>query len=197
MATLGRPRAFDREAALHAAMLVFWQKGFLATSMTDLCDAMDIRSPSLYAAFGSKEDLYVEAVQRYHAAARPRVWDHIKDGDTARDGVLSLLTAAVEVLRGGGGAPTGCMVNLAVVGDECPEAVSKVVKDARHDGLKMIRARIKRAVTDQELPRSTNIEHLSRFYLGIIQGISVQARDGASRSELMGMAEMAMAAWPG
>jgi hypothetical protein len=89
------------------------------------------------------------------------------------------------------------MVNLAVVGDECPEAVSKVVKDARHDGLKMIRARLKRAVVDEELPRSTNVEHLSRFYLGIIQGISVQARDGASRSDLMGIAEMAMAAWPG
>lgn len=197
MATLGRPRAFDREAALHAAMLVFWQNGFLATSMNDLCDVMGIRSPSLYAAFGSKEDLYIEAVERYRAAARPRLWDHITDGMTAKDGIRSVLMTAADVLRGGAGTPSGCMVNLAVIGDECPAAVSKAVKDARHDGLKVIRSGIRRAVTAGELPRSTNVEHVSRFYLGVIQGISTQARDGASRADLIGAAEMAMAAWPG
>ena len=65
MAVIGRPREFDRDAALEAAMLLFWRKGFAMTSMNDLCAAMGIRSPSLYAAFGSKEDLYLEAFDRY------------------------------------------------------------------------------------------------------------------------------------
>ena len=65
MTVIGRPREFDRDVALQEAMLVFWRKGFLATSMNDLCDAMGIRSPSLYAAFGSKEALYIEAVGHY------------------------------------------------------------------------------------------------------------------------------------
>src|SRR6202044_797387 len=74
MAVIGRPREFDREAALHAAMLVFWRKGFAATSMNDLCDAMDIRSPSLYAAFGSKEALYLEAMEHYVHTVGPTIW---------------------------------------------------------------------------------------------------------------------------
>src|ERR1700761_2329810 len=98
MSIIGRPRAFDRDAALHAAMLLFWEKGFLATSMNDLCDAMGIRSPSLYAAFGSKEGLFAEAVQRYNAGADQLIWDHITDGPTAKDGVRSVLMAASDVL---------------------------------------------------------------------------------------------------
>jgi AcrR family transcriptional regulator len=195
MGTMGRPREFDREAALHAAMLVFWQKGFLATSMNDLCDAMGIRSPSLYAAFGSKEDLYIEAVKRYSAAADTLIWNHIDDGPTVREGVRSVLLAAASVLPGGAGIPPGCMVNLAA-GDECAESILKALKGARSGGLKSLRSGIKRAVTSGELPRSTNIDRLSRFYLSVIQGMAIQARDGATRAELAGMADVAMGAWP-
>jgi AcrR family transcriptional regulator len=195
MPPVGRPREFDREAALHAAMLVFWQKGFLATSMTDLCEAMGIRSPSLYAAFGSKEELYVEAVERYNSAADSLIWDHIADGQTARDGVRSVLLAAAAVLPGGEGVPSGCMVHLAA-GHECPDTISAAVKRARSGGLKVLRSGIKRAVTSGELPRSTNVDRLSRFFLSVVQGMAIQARDGATRAELAGMAEVAMAAWP-
>lgn len=195
MATVGRPREFDRDAALHAAMLVFWKKGFLATSMNDLCDAMGIRSPSLYAAFGSKEELYVEAVQRYNSAANSLIWNHISDGTTAKDGVRSVLLAAASVLPGSAGIPSGCMVNLAA-GDDSNETISKALKGARFGGLKALRSGIKRAVTEGELPKSVNVDRLSRFYLSVVQGMAIQARDGASRAELAGMAEVAMGAWP-
>ena len=72
MAVIGRPREFDRDAALEAAMLLFWRKGFEAASMNDLCDAMGVRSPSLYAAFGSKEALYLEAIEHYVRTTDPR-----------------------------------------------------------------------------------------------------------------------------
>ena len=90
MPVLGRPRAFDRDAALQAAVEVFWRQGFLATSMNDLCAAMGIRSPSLYAAFGSKEALYLEAVEHYARTIGPSVWDRLMAGPTARAGVESL-----------------------------------------------------------------------------------------------------------
>jgi AcrR family transcriptional regulator len=196
MATSGRPREFDREAALHAALLVFWKKGYLATSMNDLCEAMGIRSPSLYAAFGSKEDLYIEAIERYKQAADSLIWSHVDDGATAKEGVRGVLLAAASVLSGGTGTPSGCMVNLAA-GAECAESISKTLKDARHGGLKAFRSGIKRAIALGELPRTTNVDRLSRFYLGVVQGMAIQARDGATRADLAGTAEVAMGAWPG
>src|SRR3978361_2482525 len=98
MTTIGRPREFDRDAALEAAMRLFWRKGFAAASMNDLCDAMGIRSPSLYAAFGSKEALYLEAVEHYVQTIGPPVWDKLAEGTTARAGVEKLLLAGTETL---------------------------------------------------------------------------------------------------
>jgi AcrR family transcriptional regulator len=89
MANIGRPREFDRGAALKAAMVLFWRKGFAATSMNDLCEAMGVRSPSLYAAFGSKEALYLEAIQHYVEMFGPPVWDGLAASASARAGVES------------------------------------------------------------------------------------------------------------
>ena len=99
MAVIGRPRAFDRDAALEAAVLVCWRKGFSAASMNDLCDAMGIRSPSLYAAFGSKEALYLEAIDHYVRTIGHPVWDKLEEGATARAGVENLLLAGAESSR--------------------------------------------------------------------------------------------------
>src|ERR1700742_4795444 len=118
MAAIGRPREFDREAALQAAMLLFWRKGFAATSMNDLCEAMGIRSPSLYAAFGSKEALYLESVEHYVRTIGPMIWDKLAAGATARAGVESLLLAGTEALPASGAIPAGCMAVLAAVSDE-------------------------------------------------------------------------------
>src|ERR1700750_1547259 len=98
MAVVGRPRAFDREAALEAAMLLFWRKGFAAASINDLCEAMGVRSPSLYAAFGSKEALYLEAIERYARTIGDALWAQLAEAPTARTGVQRLLRAASEVL---------------------------------------------------------------------------------------------------
>jgi AcrR family transcriptional regulator len=195
MKVLGRPRAFDRDIALEAAMLVFWRKGFLATSMNDLCEAMGIRSPSLYAAFGSKDNLYVEAVQRYNAVTRSLIWDHIDDGPTVRASMQKLLLAAAKAMPANADGLSSCLVTLAA-GDECPATAPDITKMTRADNLATLRAGLKRAVTVGELPRSTNIDRLSRFYLGVVQGMAIQARDGASQAELKGVAETAMAAWP-
>jgi AcrR family transcriptional regulator len=197
MAIIGRPREFDRDAALEAAMLLFWRKGFAMTSMSDLCEAMGIRSPSLYAAFGGKEALYLEAVDHYVRTVGPPVWDRLAEGETARAGVESLLLAATESLPKSRATPAGCMAALAAVGDELPPAIANVARKVRLKMLSQLRSRLEAAVSGGELPASTDIDRLSRFYLSVFEGMAIQARDGASRAELRGVAAAAMAAWPG
>lgn len=197
MAVIGRPRGFDRDAALEAAMLLFWRKGFAATSMNDLCDAMGISSPSLYAAFGSKEALYLEAVEYYARTIGPPVWDKLAEGATARAGIENLLIAWTESLPKSRATPAGCMALLAAVGDEWPATIVRVVKKVRLEMLGTLRSRLENAVAKGELPASTDIDGLSRFYLGVFQGMAIQAKDGATQAELSAVAAAAMAAWPG
>jgi AcrR family transcriptional regulator len=196
MAVIGRPRQFDRDAALEAAMLVFWRKGFSAASMPDLCGAMGIRSPSLYAAFGSKEALYLEAMDHYAKTIGPSVWNCLTDAKTARAGIESMLRVGTEILPASDDLPAGCMVMLAAVGDDWPVALVEVANRIRYECLEHLRSRLSVAATDGELPPSTDIDRLSRFYLGIYQGMAIQAKDGATQSDLRGIAETAMAAWP-
>ena len=196
MTTIGRPRGFDREAALEAAMFLFWRKGFTATSMNDLCDAMGVRSPSLYAAFGNKEALYLEAVEHYVRIQGPPVWGKLAEGATARAGIENLLIAGTGSLPKSRATPAGCMATLAAVGDEWPAPITRVVKKGRLEMLGMLRSRLETAVAKGELPASTDIDGLSRFYLSVFQGMAVQAKDGATSAELRAVAAAAMAAWP-
>jgi AcrR family transcriptional regulator len=196
MATIGRPRRFDRAVALEAAMRIFWRKGFSASSMPDLCEAMGIRSPSLYAAFGSKEALYLEAIDHYAETIGPSIWNCLKAETTARTGVESMLRVGAEILPGSDDVPAGCMVMLAAVGDDWPIALAEVANRIRCGCLEHLRSRFDLAITEGELPPSTDIDRLSRFYLGVYQGMAIQAKDSATEAELRGVAETAMGAWP-
>jgi AcrR family transcriptional regulator len=196
MAVIGRPRGFDRDAALEAAMFQFWRKGFAAASMNELCGAMGIRSPSLYAAFGSKEALYLEAIERYVETAGPPVWGKLTEGETARAGVENLLLAASESLPKSHATPAGCMATLAAVCDEWPAGIANAVRKIRLGMLGTLRSRLETGVAYGELPASTDTESLSRFYMGVFQGMAIQARDGASPKVLRGVVAAAMAAWP-
>lgn len=178
-------------------MLLFWRKGFAAASMTDLCEAMGVRSPSLYAAFESKEALYLAAIAHYVETQGQPVWDRLAEGANAREGIENLLIGAAETLPKSRAAPAGCMAVLGAVSDEWPASIARVVKKVRLDMLGTLRARIEAAVTDGELPAATDIDALSRFYLSVFEGMAIQAKDGATPAELTGAAKAAMAAWPG
>jgi AcrR family transcriptional regulator len=192
----GRPREFDREAALEAAMFLFWRKGFEAASMHDLCDAMGVSSPSLYAAFGSKEALYLAAIAHYVETQGQPVWDRLAEGATARAGIENLLVGAAETLPKSRSTPAGCMAVLGAVSDEWPPAIARVTKKLRLDMYGSLRARLEAAVANGELPAATDVDALSRFYLSVFQGMAIQAKDGATPAELRGAAKAAMAAWP-
>lgn len=191
----GRPREFDRDLALGAAMRLFWSKGFLGTSNSELCQAMGISSPSLYAAFGSKEQLYVEAVSRYTELASASIWHHLSDTASAREGMQKALLAAAEAMPANELLPSGCMITLATVGDECPPAVADAVKGFRLAGLDLIQETIERGVNTGELPKATDVCALARFFTGVIQGMAIQARDGATKADLLPVAAVTMAAW--
>ena len=195
MSTRGRPRNFDREQALDAAMMLFWEKGYSATSISELCGAMEIGSPSLYAAFTSKEALYVEAVNRYREVVSPSIWKTVHELSPARKAVEQFLLVSADVLTAEQ-RPRGCMVTLSNVGSEGPDSLGCWVQALRHAGLMKMQERIGQAVVDGELPADTPVEAFARFFIGVQQGMSVQARDGASRESLQQVARTAMTIWP-
>ncbi len=192
----GRPRAFDREAALAQATRLFWSKGYEATSIADLTEAMGIGSPSLYAAFGSKEALYAAALDHYRNTYEPLFWAGFKAAPTAREAVKALLMDTAATLGGCiSDIPRGCMVALSAVGSEGHAELGEVVRTARSIGLKILKSRLKQAISDGEIPRTTDINALARFVQTVQVGMSILARDGASRTELESVAHVAMSGW--
>lgn len=192
----GRPRAFDRDAALTRATHLFWSKGYEATSITDLTEAMGIGSPSLYAAFGSKEALYAEAVDHYRKSYEALVWGRFLTAGTAREAVLSLLMDSASTLTGcDGGMPRGCMVTLSSVGSEGHAELGEMVRSARAAAVDLLTERLNRAVAEGEIPASVDVHALARFVQTVQAGMSILARDGAERAELEAVAEVAMLGW--
>ena len=193
--TRGRPRSFDRTAALEAAMRVFWQKGFTAASMHDLCEAMGIGSPSLYAAFGSKEQLYAEAIHHYGEKGVPQLREALESAPTAKLGIEAFLRASARSLTCRE-RPLGCMVVLSSVASEGVTGLADMVLEERKRSLKLIETRLQRGIEEGDLAKDTNVKALARFYVTVQQGMSIQARDGASSKELDAVATTAMQAWP-
>jgi len=192
----GRPRAFDRNAALEQATRLFWVKGYEATSIADLTQAMGIGSPSLYAAFGSKEALYAEALQHYAETNEHLVWAAFHSADTARGAVMAFLMDSAAALTGCvADLPRGCMVTLSSVGSEGYAGLGAIVRNARGVTLERLETRLARAVKDGEIAASSDLHALARFVQTVQAGMSILARDGANRSELEDMAGVAMSAW--
>jgi AcrR family transcriptional regulator len=192
----GRPREFDRGKALMEAMLLFWRKGFHATSLRDLGDALDIRMPSLYAAFGSKEALYVEAVDQYMGLTRTLLWKYLSCDLPAREAIKALLLATAREVTNCDIHPVGCMVSFVTIDEDMPATVVATIRNARNDWHEIVRKRLEKAIADGELVASSDPDTLSRFYVGIVQSIGIQAHDGAPYEQLEKLIEVSMSAWP-
>jgi AcrR family transcriptional regulator len=190
----GRPRSFDRDKALERAMHVFWRQGYEGTSVSDLTHAMGINPPSLYAAFGDKEQLYLEALGRYQQRRVESMAKWFEEEPTAKAAVRRLLTeAARELARSG--APRGSMLVLSAT--QCSaESLQPELAERRASVRAILEERIERGVREAELPRGTDSAALADFYGAVFQGMSLQARGGATRKRLLSIAETAMGAWP-
>ncbi|HYF62996.1 MAG TPA: TetR/AcrR family transcriptional regulator [Herpetosiphonaceae bacterium] len=191
----GRPRTFDRETALDAAVDMFWRHGYEGTSIADLTAAMGVTPPTLYAAFGSKEDLYRLALARYlERSERGRGG---VSGGSAYALIENYLRAAADRFTDPG-RPRGCMVSTASLYCAAEnEAARSAAAAMRAVGFAAAVAACERAKSTGELPPATDAVALARFYSAIAQGMSVQAVDGATAADLHALVDLALAAWPG
>lgn len=192
----GRPREFDRDAALDAALRVFWDLGYDAASIGELTRAMGISSPSLYAAFGSKQQLFDEALDRYGRGAGSHTPRALQSTGTAREAVESMLRNNADSYADDG-TPAGCLVILAAPTCTRENAgANALLHDRRRRTGQILRHRIERAIDSGELPPESDADALAAFYLTVLHGMSIQARDGAGRALLHASIDVAMRAWP-
>ncbi|HUL56530.1 MAG TPA: TetR/AcrR family transcriptional regulator [Usitatibacter sp.] len=192
--TRGRPRAFDRDQALAAAIEVFWRKGFEGTSISDLTEAMGINPPSLYAAFGDKEQLFLEAAEAY-GRKRGSECPYCEEA-TARGAVERLLTYVARELSAGD-QPRGCMMVMAAATSANASArLQRMLAEKRAANRERLRARIKQGIAEGDVAPQTDAGALADFYVAIMAGLSMQARDGATRKSLLATVERAMLVFP-
>ncbi len=192
---LGRPRAFDTDKALDCALRVFWRKGYEGTTLPDLTKAMGINRPSLYAAFGNKEELFRKALDRYAEGPAAFVREAFEK-PTAREVVERFLTGAAELLTDPCN-PCGC---LAVQGAlACGETANPIRQEliARRTATESaLRERLERAKSTGDLPPDTNPADLARYIATVSNGMAVQATSGASRDDLQRIVQIVLRAWP-
>ena len=196
MASRGRPRSFNREDALRRAMEVFWALGYEGATLTDLQKAMGgLTAPSLYAAFGSKEELFREAVELYSKTLGLPMMKALDEGPTARGSIEALLEAAVESFCKPG-APRGCLLVLGAINSmPANKSVQDYLRGLRARRQKLIQQRLRRGVAEGELPPGLDLRAVASFYTTVVDGLAIQARDGASRKALKFAVRCAMAAW--
>jgi len=193
----GRPRGFDIDAALDKALHVFWLHGYEGASLADLTEAMGINRPSLYAAFGNKEELFRRALDRY-AQRGPAAVVHRALNEATAQAVVEHLLRGVAISLTDPENPRGCLaVQGALTCGEASESIKQELCRRRAEGERALRERLERAKTDGDLAANVDAAALARFVSTVTQGMSVQAAGGASRDDLLRVADMALKAWPG
>jgi AcrR family transcriptional regulator len=192
---MGRARAFDADEALDRAMTVFWRKGYEGTSLTDLTEAMGINRPSLYAAYGNKEELFRKALERYGEGPSSYEREALAQ-PTARAVAEGLLRGAADV-QTDPNTPAGCLATLGTT--YCAEDSSPIGKTliaTRLAGHAAIRKRFERARAEGDLPADANPKDLTKYIGAVVCGMAVLAASGATRKDLERVIALTMRAWP-
>lgn len=191
----GRPLSFDREVALHQAMLLFWRHGYEATSLNDLTSALGVKPSSIYTVFGDKKHLFLEAVGRY-LSGPVTAESIIAQAANGRDAAHDLLRASAQGFTGAD-TPAGCLLASSAI--SCSNAASDVKEElaAIRCGIEArLRDKIASSVNVGLMPANSNAEALAGLTMAVIQGMSTLARDGATRDKLLLVVDAAMQAWP-
>jgi AcrR family transcriptional regulator len=192
----GRPREFDADAALAAALRVFWSKGYEGASLSDLTEAMGITRPSLYAAFGNKEALFKMALDLYEREKLDYIGEALKE-PTAREVAEHLLRSALE-MQMSSCDPKGCMgvINAVACGADAESIRAEVIHRGRVAKQGLV-DRFERAKVEGDLPSDTDAVGLTSYLIAIMQGLAVQGGAGASCRDLKALIDTSLAMWPG
>jgi AcrR family transcriptional regulator len=187
----------DRTVALEVAARLFWEHGYEGTSIAELTQAMGVTPPSLYATFGSKEELYRQALDHNIERETKRRSEALQGEMTAYDAIAFYLHDVAQGVTDPS-KPRGCIVSNAVLQhSEESEAVAQAVAARREASIQAVKTRFDRAITEGELPNETDTDALARFYAAVVQGMSAQACDGACTATLERIVDIALSAWPG
>jgi AcrR family transcriptional regulator len=187
----GRPIGFDRDAALEAAMLLFWQRGYEGTSMADLTHAMGLNPSSIYAAFGDKQALFQLVVRRY-MELRAQYAVKALEEPTLERFIRALFDNTVAFLTTPGHPPT-CMTLAGAVGCSLDAAPARdLMTEIRKQNQAALRKRLLKARKSGELPKSINVNDYTRYLSSILSGLSIQSANGSTKEELKRTAQMAL-----
>ncbi len=194
-AAIGRPREFDTDDALNRAMYVFWRKGYLGTSLSDLTEAMGINRPSLYAAFGNKESLFRKVLERYADGPSAYLREALKE-PTARQVAERMMHGVVD-LGTDPHNPPGCLwVHGTLSCGDPADPIRQELSERRESSEASLHKRFEQAISEGDLPADADPAALARFVVTVNCGISVLAATGATRTELLRVVETALQAWP-
>ena len=196
MSRTGRPREFDRVKAVQNAVRVFWERGYESTTLLELQEVMGgISAPSFYNAFGSKENLFREAVALYAEQEGSGVPKVLSEEKTARAAIESMFREIIKLVASSEN-PKGCMIALG--GINCSEANSEIthfLQELRRQRAATLRSRLERGVSDGDLPNGFDAAGFAGFIDTVVDGLCLQAKDGASPETLGRIVEFAMAGW--
>jgi len=191
----GRPRAFDPDVALERAMHVFWAKGYEGASLSDLTQAMRINRPSLYAAFGNKEQLFRKVLDRYMDGPLAFFQEALA-ARKARDVIEQMFFGAAR-MASDPRLPSGCrMVQGALACGDAAGSVRKEIGARRAAAKAALRRRFQRAKREGDLPPNADPAELSHYVMTVLHGMAVQGADGANQDQLRRVAQIALRAWP-
>lgn len=191
----GRPLSFDRDAALHKAMLLFWEHGYEATSLNDLTSALAVKPSSIYSAFGDKKQLFFDAVDLYLTG--PVSLDTMLSQAPSAHAAVKTMFEGAAVGFTGNATPSGCLLASAAL--SCSDSAADVRQKlgAIRRGIETrLRERILLDVERKQLGPDVDADALAGMAMAVIQGMSTAARDGAPREKLMRISAAALAVWP-
>lgn len=191
----GRPRAFDKAKALDTALELFWRHGYEGTSISLLAERIGINVPSLYAAFGNKESLFLRAIERY-SELNGKIYHESFKKKTAREVALAILTGEVELVTQRG-RPDGClMVQGALATSPESEKISEMMAGMRGMAERWMAERFERAKEENDLPADADPKSLASYIMTLNSGLAVQAKSGVGKKQLLKVVEIAMRNWP-
>jgi TetR/AcrR family transcriptional regulator, copper-responsive repressor len=192
--TRGRPRSYDPEAALTQAMETFWKSGYAGTTLDDLSAATGMNRPSLYAAFGDKQDIYIKAYRKYRARMRDEFKPIMEAPGPIRTVLRRIFEAAGDLYLSGPDGPRGCfsVVTAASEAVADPE-IRKLVVEAIAALDDTFAALFAKAIASGELPPTSDARALGEAATATIHTLAIRARIGASRTDLHALADAAVA----